>query len=137
MASRAALKRLLLYYVLLLMSCGTSGADKVRDDAKKIATMQCESRELTNQKFLLAGRYSTLELQTAEKKLSEAEAEKIRSELDKEKMVLVTASQQKADELLAFLRQVWSQQYQSEREKKALDSLTEVYLKKDCRLAAP
>jgi hypothetical protein len=47
------------------------------------------------------------------------------------------ASQQKADELLAFLRQVWSQQYQSEREKKTLDSLTEVYLKKDCRLTAP
>jgi len=75
MASRAALKWLFLYYVPVLLSCGTSGADKVRDDAKKIATMQCESRELTNQKFLLAGRYSALELQTAEKKLSEAEAE--------------------------------------------------------------
>jgi hypothetical protein len=137
MASRAALKWLFLYYVPVLLSCGTSGADKVRDDAKKIATMQCESRELTNQKFLLAGRYSALELQTAEKKLSEAEAEIIRSELDKEKTELVMASQQKADELLAFLRQVWSQQYQSEREKKTLDSLTEVYLKKDCRLTAP
>ena len=130
-------RRLLPFCLLVIFSCNNPKKETASEDAKKIAQMQCLSRELTHQKFLLANEYGTLDQQILAQKISADSALQVRERLDQQKSLLVRQSQEKSDELLQFLRTAWKEKYKTGEQRRMLDSLTELELRHSCNAVSP
>ena len=123
-----------LVYLLLISSCKEAPNKDVVEDAQKIAKLKCSSRKLTEEKFILASRYTEIEQLKVENKITSDSLAKIKVRLDKEKAVLIQKSQDKSDELLLFLRGVWQEKYLTQADRAMLDSITELELRKVCKM---
>ncbi|MBC7745520.1 MAG: hypothetical protein H7096_10490 [Flavobacterium sp.] len=104
----------------------------MEEDAKKIAFMQCQSRQYTKEKFFLADQYNSLDNQLINKEVDKKSADSTRLRYDSKKKKLLQEAQLKSDSLLNFLRKVWNDDYTTKADKKALDSLTKIELTKIC-----
>ncbi|WP_423149342.1 hypothetical protein [Rubrolithibacter danxiaensis] len=111
--------------------------EKAKKDASVIARMECESRQFTHKKFLLADKYSALDNKVIRHEINQDESDSIRRKLDNEKAVLLKESQVKSDSLLHYLRKIWKEDYPSKSDRALLDSLTQIELKKICTLDSP
>lgn len=125
-------------FLVFICACRDSNrTDSVTKDAQRIAKMQCVSRELTGQKFRLANEYRKLDQLQVEGRITAVSAESVRKQLDQKKNLLVAQAQERSDELLHLLRQLWKDKYQTKESRTTLDSLTELHLQKNCTLASP
>ena len=104
----------------------------MKEDARKIAVMQCVSGQNTREKFLLADQYTELDNRLVKKTINKRNADSIRNNLDLKKQKLIIRSQQKSDSLLNFLRKIWKEEYGTIEDKKILDSLTALELATIC-----
>ncbi|MBB1286140.1 hypothetical protein HRH25_17275 [Flavisolibacter sp. BT320] len=121
-------------YLLSLTSCGQETNNEMVEDARKIAKIKCASRKLTEEKFVLAGRYAEIDQLTVERKVTPDSIEKIKYQLDQKKALLIQQSQDSSDKLLQFLRGVWQERYTTQSDRAMLDSLTELELRNICKM---
>ncbi len=118
---------------LMILSCSETPNQAVMQDARRIAKMKCASQKLTEEKFVLAGRYAEIDQLIVDKKITSDSFAKIKNHLDQQKALLIQESQDSSDKLLLFLKNIWQEKYTTEAERSTLDSLTEVELRKICK----
>lgn len=120
-----------------ISSCTQNKSMQMKEDAQKIAGMECISRGFTREKFLLASQYTKLDDQLLNKQISKQANDSMRTMLDVKKASLVKQSQVVSDSLLHFLRAAWKERYADKKAKMELDSLTELELKRTCKTSSP
>lgn len=106
-----------------------------QQDAAQVATLVCESRELTHKKFALAEEYQQLNSPNKKHPINQADSAHVK--LDREKESIIKMSQAKSDSVNHLLKTLWVTKYQTKEQKKQFDDAMEAELKKQCPLSAP
>lgn len=135
LGNRKVILLLILGHLAILNACHDNKIE-VQHDATLLARLECESRELTHQKFILAQKYQNLNNQENIQQGSSKNGSSLR-ELDLQKASLIKLSQKKSDSVNNLLKYLWKTKYQTKEEMNLLDEVTKSELKKMCSLSAP
>lgn len=116
---------------LTMLGCKKNNQEQLDKDAKLMATLECEARQLKEERFKIANEMRFMEDSLAKCKIALTAAQS--QQMDSVKNVYTVRTGALADKITKTMDSLFSMTYHNPEERQQLDEATEIVLQKICQ----
>jgi hypothetical protein len=116
---------------LTMLGCQKNNQEQLEKDAKLMASLECEARQLKEERFKIANEMRFMEDSLAKYKIALTAAQS--QQMDSVKNVYTVRTGALADKITKTMDSLFSMTYHSPEERQQLDEATEIVLQKICQ----
>lgn len=116
---------------LLMLGCQKNKGEQLNNDAKLMATLQCEARQLKEERFKIANDIRFMEDSLMKQNISLTTAQS--QHIDSIKTVLTMRTGKLADKITKTMDSLFAVSYQTPEQRRAFDEATEKQLREVCK----
>lgn len=116
---------------LTMLGCKKNNQEQLDKDAKLMATLECEARQLKEERFKIANEMRFMEDSLAKYKIALTAAQS--QQMDSVKNVYTVRTGALADKITKTMDSLFSMTYHNPEERQQLDEATEIVLQKICQ----
>ena len=116
---------------LTMLGCQKNNQEQLDKDAKLMATLECEARQLKEERFKIANEMRFMEDSLAKYKIALTAAQS--QQMDSVKNVYTVRTGALADKITKTMDSLFSMTYHNPEERQQLDEATEIVLQKICQ----